>query len=178
MTATNAQFELGSSATSYTPYNGITKTISLGNTYYGGILNVDSGVLTVDRAMVDLGTLTWVYRPDYAFFYPTDLSITNTNMISDRFATDPVERHATQMASVPTSTMCKQNGYNTLLVKDTRYTNAQDFKTAMNGAQFCYQIATPTTIQLTGEEITALLGENNVWADSGDVEVTYRKGGM
>lgn len=34
-------------------------TTALGRTVYGGTLDVVSGVLTVDRAMVDLGTLTW-----------------------------------------------------------------------------------------------------------------------
>ena len=34
-------------------------TFPSGTTVYGGTLDVTSGVLTVDRAMVDLGTLTW-----------------------------------------------------------------------------------------------------------------------
>ena len=38
----------------------------------------------------------------------------------------------------------------------------------------CYELATPLTVQLTPHEVTALLGSNNVWADSGDSEVTYR----
>ena len=37
-----------------------------------------------------------------------------------------------------------------------------------------YELATPTTIQLTPQEVTTLLGNNNIWADSGSVEVEYR----
>lgn len=36
------------------------------------------------------------------------------------------------------------------------------------------ELATPITIDLTPTEVKTLLGENNVWADSGEVEVTYK----
>jgi hypothetical protein len=39
--------------------------------------------------------------------------------------------------------------------------------------QLVYELATPTTVQLTATEIKALSGINNVWADSGDIEVEY-----
>ena len=38
----------------------------------------------------------------------------------------------------------------------------------------CYKLATPQTVQLTANEISTLLGQNNIWADTGDAEVTYR----
>ena len=37
-----------------------------------------------------------------------------------------------------------------------------------------YDLATPITYQLTTQEITSLLGVNNLWADTGDSEVEYR----
>ena len=38
-----------------------------------------------------------------------------------------------------------------------------------------YELATPTTIQLTPQEVTTLLGENNISADTGSVkECEYR----
>lgn len=40
--------------------------------------------------------------------------------------------------------------------------------------QVVYPIATPITYQLTPMEVTTLLGNNNIWSDVGDVEVTYR----
>lgn len=42
------------------------------------------------------------------------------------------------------------------------------------GAEVVYKLATPITVQLTPTEVKTLLGTNNVWADSGDVEVTYK----
>lgn len=41
------QVELGSTATPYEPYNGVNVSIDLGQTVYGGTLNVLTGVLTV-----------------------------------------------------------------------------------------------------------------------------------
>ena len=45
------------------------------------------------------------------------------------------------------------------------------------GAQVVYPLATPITIPLTATEISTLQGENNVWADSGDVTVEYLASG-
>lgn len=41
------------------------------------------------------------------------------------------------------------------------------------GAQVVYPLTTPTTIQLTAEEVRSFLGMNNLWANTGDSEVTY-----
>ena len=46
--------------------------------------------------------------------------------------------------------------------------------TPTTGAQVVYPLTTPITYQLTPEEVTTLLGTNNVWADTGDVTVEYR----
>lgn len=37
------------------------------------------------------------------------------------------------------------------------------------GAQVVYELSSPATYQLTPTEITTLLGENNVWADTGEI---------
>ena len=42
------------------------------------------------------------------------------------------------------------------------------------GVQVVYELATPQTCQLTPQEVRTLLGTNNLWADCGDVSVTYR----
>lgn len=43
-----------------------------------------------------------------------------------------------------------------------------------SNAEFVIPLATPQTVQLTPQQVRTLLGENNIWADSGEVEVTYR----
>ena len=45
----------------------------------------------------------------------------------------------------------------------------------MSGVQLCYELATPIEITLTPTQIDTLLGENNIWADTGDIEeLAYR----
>lgn len=58
---------------------------------------------------------------------------------------------------------------------DTDYSDASTFQTAMNGVYLVYPLATPITYQLTPTEVTTLLGMNNIWADTGDVKVWYKK---
>lgn len=41
------------------------------------------------------------------------------------------------------------------------------------GSQVVYPLATPITVQLTPTQVEQLLGQNNVWADTGDVEVKF-----
>jgi hypothetical protein len=48
----NAQVEIGNEATTYEPYNGVTTTISLGQTVYGGELDVVNGVLTITHEYI------------------------------------------------------------------------------------------------------------------------------
>jgi hypothetical protein len=51
---------------------------------------------------------------------------------------------------------------------------AAALKTAVTGQQLVYELAEPTTVQLSATQVNSLLGVNNLWADSGDTEVVYR----
>jgi hypothetical protein len=42
-----------------------------------------------------------------------------------------------------------------------------------NNTQFCYKLAQPMTVQLTAQQMTTLLGQNNVWSDADSVSVDY-----
>ena len=51
---------------------------------------------------------------------------------------------------------------------------AEEFNAEMSGVTLVYTLATPIIYQLTPTEVQTLLGANNIWADTGDTEVTYR----
>lgn len=145
---------------------------STAGTVYGGSLDVTTGVLTVDRAMVDLGTLTWTYSASYNIF--------STNIYGKK--PGHTEGAVSQYSNGgwwsgwtdKDGVWCGNPSNDGFVVKDTRFTDAATFKTAMNGVQFCYELATPQTYQLTPTEVSTLLGSNNVWADTGDTTLTYR----
>ena len=49
-----------------------------------------------------------------------------------------------------------------------------DVATPTTGAEVCYTLAEPVTYQLTPHEIKSLLGQNNIYANTGDTSVEYR----
>lgn len=172
------QLEFGSTATEYEPYNGNIYTINLDGTRYGGTLDVTSGVLTVTMPEVDLGTLNWVYAPGGQGRFESDriTSIvkrpasanTKANIICSEYETITASNLYLGSDGIAINTADGQ-----IWVFANGERDAQAFKTAMSGVQLCYELATPITVQLTPTEIKALLGVNNVWADSGDITVKY-----
>jgi hypothetical protein len=50
----------------------------------------------------------------------------------------------------------------------------EEFKTSLTGVDFVYILDTPVIYQLTPREVKTILGENNIFADAGDVSVEYR----
>ena len=146
-------------------------SIPLGQTVYGGSIDVVGGKVVVDRAMVDMGDLAWSYFAQYDCFYSTEISgvINHAPFISS------IYRDAANAGlSALTSGEALLNS-NAVYVKDTRFTDATAFKSAVTGQTLVYELATPITIDLTDiPTISTLLGTNNIWSDSGDVSVEYR----
>ena len=171
------QIELGTTATAYEPYQADTYTTDLPETVYGGSLDVVSGVLTVDRAMVDLGTLEWSYDATNKRFGSTSLNTVIKKVESNYDIANAIcsQYKTTYLNSIYAQTdnyFVVVSTAGAVSVRDTQYTDAPTFKTAMNGVQLCYELAEPRTIQLTPKQVTTLLGTNNVWSDSGDVSIS------
>ena len=157
-----------------------TITIQLGSTYYGGKLDVVSGVLTVDRGYVDLGTLDWQYSSISERFYvgASDLGVKATDA-STPFNAISSALIAKSYNEIEAKTIDYAIGINPnatqLFARYSSITSASDFITAMNGVQLVYELATPLTYQLSKQQIKSLVGENNIFADTGDSVVDYRK---
>ncbi len=140
-------------------------------TVYGGTIDVVSGELVVDKASVDLGTLNWSYHSNTAHFYATISSskTTGANFMCSQYAYNGVAE-TSAMSDKPTGLYRFSNIFR---IKDTRFTDAATFKTAMDGVQLVYELATPIIYHLTPTEVRTMLGQNNVWADTGDSTVEY-----
>ena len=169
------QVEAGNEATAYEEYRGTTYPIPLGNTVYGGTLDVLTGVLTVTMVGVDLGTLSWTHYPTYSTFlaypagiYPVDSSNYARGIKCSIY---PSVNYWWSNSAKPDKSISHAGG-NSIAVKDSSYSDAASFKTAMSGVQLCYELATPQTIQLTPTEVTLLLGENNLFSD-GEMTLVY-----
>jgi hypothetical protein len=146
-------------------------------TVYGGELDVTSGVLTVDRAMVDLGTLTWSMISDPGVFFTLNVPAHETTApICTKYAgANPVQSNTGAYNKGNNTTCFRISGDLRLYVRDDSYTSVETFAESLAGVQLVYELATPLTYQLTPTEVTTLLGTNNIWADTGDVKVWYKK---
>lgn len=152
----------------YEPYDVQTITTPLPTTVYGGTVDVVNGTLTVDMAMVDLGTLNYTDNgavPGGRQFYTiiNEKKKGATNILSSNF-----------VAVAYSDTIGEMSGRDTnkIVAFNTTIASAADFKAAMSGVQLVYELATPQTYSLTPQQIQTLLGRNNVWSD-GEVEVVY-----
>lgn len=171
------QLELGSTATAYTPYVGDTYDVQFGEagTVYGGQLDVTTGVLTVNMATVDLGTLTWgswLETGTYIFHAVVDGN--KQTRASTLICSQYKPNYSVSIwGDLVDCEITGANGNPRVYIRDQRFTDNVAFTTAMSGVQLVYELATPITYQLTPTEITMLLGDNNVWSDTGDSTLKY-----
>lgn len=180
-----AQFEMGTTATAHEDYNGRTVNITWeteAGTVYGGslVLNQDGTADIVGTHKTrNLGTLDWQYE---------------SNVGHERFqaALSDVKPSGGTVASlwcsdykVTTAGEIYQHAYDFAVaihgtlpqvwVYDTRYTDATAFKAAMDGVQLVYELATPVTYHIENVELVkTLYGLNNIWCDTGDIDLVYR----
>ena len=150
-------------------------------TVYGGTLNVTTGLLTVDRVIEEYdGTEDWKKSSTYngSFYLNTGTQHDATNY--------PICSHATYNIYFPSLYAFGKFGLdgtgrvNLNVWIAAAGTSKDDFKaylaaqkTAGTPLQVVTYLATPQTYQLTPQAVLTLLGQNNIWADTGDVEVAY-----
>lgn len=166
---------VGHSAVNLT-YNGTTDTIALGSTVYGGELDVTSGVLTdsFKNPLVDLGSLTWFYSSGSGLFYSYGINNAYAPQGDNTYIANAVCDcyKVTSRANLPNNNYHFSINYSDavyLSVRNTDYTDTAAFKAAMNGHYLTYELATPQTVQLTAQQVQAILGDNNVFCDTGDI---------
>lgn len=159
---------------SYEPYTGEVKNIPLNQTVYGGRLNATTGELTITHAIVDMGSLAWAYNSSANVFWAVISDMKRPcNLLCEAY----IQSSATNVESMADYEIWNRGyAYNdkNIVAKNTNYSTASDFKTSVTGVHLVYELATPITVQLTPTQIEGLLGTNNVWADTGDIEVVYK----
>jgi len=179
----NVQLIEGTTAPAdFTPYEGQTYDIefpSEAGTVYGGTLDVSTGELVVDRIHLNARNADrWYSAGNKNVYVGLPLSPTELTTIlcshcgyHRRPAAGTVENWV-DWGGYP-------NSNKNLIVTMKGITDSVDTWNEYiqtNDVEFVYFLATPTTYQLTPQEICTLLGQNNIWADTGDINsVTYSK---
>lgn len=164
-----------STDTDYHAYSGNTYTIQLDDTCYGGSLNVTTGMLTVDKGVVDMGTLNWVYDSTYNRFNTTYSLIkpsggARTAKIMCSVLTPITDGRP--VSQVPNNSIYQGTSYS-ISAHDNRFTDATLFTNAVTGQTIVFPLANPITVQLTPAEIWQTIGSNSIFSDAGNVEVYY-----
>ena len=146
-------------------------------TVYGGTVDLVSGVLTVDRAIIDLGSLSWLYRAGNKIFYANvPLKRQYATGVVNTIIASSLKTVADRARSAPLDDGCICNrtgsGEIQILVGNTTYTTPSAFISFITGTQLVYYLEEPVTYQLTPQQVSTNDGENNVWGD-GTIELTY-----
>jgi hypothetical protein len=179
----SCQLELGSTATTYEPYNGNTYSVdwsTQAGTVYGGTVDVVTGLLTVDMATVTYnGTESWAkasgqnafYIPLHTMERPADTYI--GKIICDKLQTCIGSSIADFVSAESGITGYAESGYvgqNWIYAKANGATTAAEFKAWLtnNPIQVVYTLAAPLTYQLTPQEIAALIGQNYIWSSNNE----------
>ena len=177
---TNLQVEVGSSATTYEEYNGNTYTINFVDgsnplTVYGGMLDVIKGTSGNKKTLgfVDLGTLSWSTQGNPNTFQAvvSDMLTPSDNIMCSHYPTTPASTSGANMPDKSIKTYGNSSA-KYIIVKDSTYSDVTTFKTAMDGVQLVYELETPITFESTSTPaVKSLLGVNNIFADTGEVDV-------
>lgn len=173
------QIELGSTATAYEPYEtksypldsdltlrGIPKLDANNNLYYDGDTYESDGSVTRKYGVVDLGSLEWALS-GASFLTPravNNMGRTENFMISN----GKYEKTGTTQTS---DDKIMWMGSNNFAIKDSSYTDATTFKTAMNGVYLVYELATPTSDSAIPYQNPQLVGSTEEFIDTRDVPI-------
>lgn len=130
---------------------GVPKKDASNNFYYDGDTYKADGTVTRKYGVVDLGTLNWnASGSASSLFYttPSPAMATETPAYTGRMtgficSKYPADTQYSINSSMTDKTMLRGSG--TINVRDSAYSTAAAFKTAMSGVYLVYELATPTT---------------------------------
>ena len=147
-------------------------------TVYGGSMDVTTGVLTVDRTNVKLlSSWSWAKSSGIGDFYLSAAVVTDILQGKAEINSRILCSHAKFVTTSATKNIgdCWNNkNYHFYIISNDN--SLDDWKDYLdeNDVYICYYLATPITYQLTPTEVTTLLGENIISANTGTVNVIYR----
>lgn len=162
----------------YHPYTGNTYTITIGQTVYGGHLDVLTGKLVVDwseKIFSGDASESWYKLEPHNYFSTARISdAINVNAAADNFKSNLYPYGAVTNTNATLGGCLIWGGIRVRLADMS--ISLDDWKNMLSETplQVCYRLATPITIQLDPVTISTIAHQtNNVWADAGSVDVTF-----
>lgn len=183
------QLNKGTADTPYTPYSGTSYPVSWqseAGTVYGGTVDVVSGVLTCTMKYIivdgdsNIGKENTGWANNYEAFY---INISANKGIQPPSTLDTPNALSNQLRIVnyrdlrrgdrPFDFSLTSGGSYIEWTSTSMTLEEEKARLAETPIYICYELATPQTYQLSGQQIKTLLGLNNVWADSGTVTAEW-----
>jgi len=164
------QLEKSNEKTTYSPYTPSNNlTISFGQTVYGGQVDVEKGLLVVDRTSVDLSNYTWTQLSGYIV---STQDIPNIKYVTSNTEMGNGLSENYQMHTATGMTLA----FGCIAIDVDKVSVNMGDSTYQASGQFVYELATPITINLTPNAINLLKGVNNISTDGDNITLTYREG--
>lgn len=178
-------FEKGDTASDFEPYSGTTHTASLGRTIYGGTADVVNGHGTNENRKFTVTSPTFDDSIRFIGSGNTAYIQINSSPASNNRWQDLACSHFTPANIYAGGTQQGIGCYaSQFYIRDSRFTSKQDFidflteqETLGTPLEICYKLATPSDFTFDPVPIDSKLGNNTIWSEQGDTEVTYRSMG-
>jgi len=149
-------------------------------TVYGGTLDAITGKLVVNKKLCKISDLTFTYNSQYGRFETTSLSSTiklppnNTTRLEGLTSSIYTVGLPSNTGTSPINNTIACVSSGSIYIRDERYDTISDFVSGVGEQTIAYPLAEPAEFQLSPQEITTLLGTNNIWADIGNIlELEY-----
>ena len=163
-----------------------TYTLALGQTVYGGeivLTKQASGYavkLIIERDKKKLSDFIWNKNApntdgDGRIWYHSFLNDATYNGYEGALCDAFEYQNSPNWANLHKYNYYSINQYFIICVEDD-YATSNDMLAVYGDVEFTVKLKTPIEIDLTdASDIVALVGTNNVWSDTGDMEVSYKK---
>lgn len=156
---------------------------SQAGTIYGGVLDVTTGLLTVDRVLATLdGSMSWTVYSSSGTQRGFLLTAANAGIEDAMAGTTSVTAPYIKCSLLPAGTSTWTHGTCGMQNKNiwfgfqsSDFNGVASFKAYLNEhpVQMIVPVGTPATYQLTPKQVRTIKGTNNIWSNAGNVTVTY-----
>jgi hypothetical protein len=160
----------------YEPYAHSSAIIQLGQTVYGADIDWNTGAMTVNRAYVKTKDLTWSTQSSaYARFTTPSLIGTIKKSNTDYVCISDSYESRSNQDSLMNHNQIYSNASGDVKIGDVEYAQStvEQWLAIRGETEIVYELATPTTIQLTPTQLQMLKGYNRVSIEDGSIELGY-----
>lgn len=137
-----------------------TLTISLGQTVYGGYLNISTGLLTITHILIEKTWGEYTSKTTLGNYKRGTISLAQRSVRNDPNAICNIAPWFLNYTSDTLHFYVSEQSANVFLPVDT---------TNDTVIQIRYELATPQTYQLTPAQVRSIAGYNNIFVNCGDI---------